>query len=78
MPYSFSGSAAKTSGKDGVCIEMRAGPDFNAPLVDCLVPGTSLVMLDMGSPWRHVLTPGGAKGWTQTDRLVMTKDKPLP
>lgn len=78
VPYSFSGSAAKTSGKDGVCIEMRAGPDFNAPLVDCLVPGTSLVMLDMGSPWRHVLTPGGAKGWTQTDRLVMTKDKPLP
>lgn len=78
VPYSFSGSAAKTSGKDGVCIEMRAGPDFNAPLVDCLVPGTSLVMLDMGSPWRHVLTPGGAKGWAQTDRLVMTKDKPLP
>lgn len=51
-------------------VPVLAGPASNSTLVVNLKQGSAVGVLSPRGAWTYIITPGGAKGWVESDRLI--------
>jgi len=73
VPFSFKAAEATVGGHSDSCVEVRARPDQEAVLVDCVVPGAAVLVLEEKGVWRRIQVPKGADGWVRRDHIDLKK-----
>jgi hypothetical protein len=59
------------------CLNLREAPESEADLIDCIAPGTTLVVLDSVPYWRHVRLGDGREGWVAKKFIEPTPVPPI-
>lgn len=54
----------------GAAVKVLSGPTTNSDVIVELNPGSAVGVISPRGSWTFIMTPGGAKGWVASDRLV--------